>query len=115
MYKIAIIGDRDSIYGFATLGIETFPVAGKEEGERTLKTLAATDYAIIYITEQLHDQIADEVARYSDQRLPAIIPIPGVSGNSGQGLANVSKLSSATIIFLYSYLLVSIILPLRLR
>lgn len=92
MYKIAIIGDRDSIYGFATLGIETFPVADREEGERTLKVLAATDYAIIYITESLHKEIADEVEKYSEMRLPAIIPIPGVSGNTGEGLANVSRL-----------------------
>ena len=26
MYKIAVIGDWDSIYGFATLGMDTFPV-----------------------------------------------------------------------------------------
>lgn len=92
MYKIAIIGDRDSIYGFATLGIETFPVAGAEEGERVLRTLAATDYAIIYITEALAQEVAGEIEKYKDQRLPAIIPIPGISGNTGTGLANVSRL-----------------------
>ena len=92
MYKIAILGDRDSIYGFATLGIETFPVADAEEGERTLKTLAAKDYAIIYITESLQAEIASEVEKYSEQRLPAIIPIPGVSGNTGEGMANVQRL-----------------------
>ena len=47
MSKIAVLGDRDSIYGFATLGLDTFPVANAEEGERTLKELAATDYAVI--------------------------------------------------------------------
>ena len=92
MYKIAILGDRDSIYGFATLGIETFPVADAEEGERTLKTLAAKDYEIIYITESLQAEIASEVEKYSEQRLPAIIPIPGVSGNTGEGMANVQRL-----------------------
>ncbi|MBR3242938.1 MAG: V-type ATP synthase subunit F, partial [Parasporobacterium sp.] len=31
MYKIAVLGDRDSIYGFATLGLETFPVSNADE------------------------------------------------------------------------------------
>lgn len=92
MYKIAVIGDRDSIYGFATLGLETFPVLNAGEGARELKRLAADDYAIIYITEQLQSQIMDTVSQYNDMRLPVIIPIPGVSGNTGQGLANISKL-----------------------
>ena len=26
MYKIAVMGDRDSIYGFAALGLDTYPV-----------------------------------------------------------------------------------------
>ena len=26
MYRAAVIGDRDSIYGFAALGLEVFPV-----------------------------------------------------------------------------------------
>ncbi|MBO1695080.1 V-type ATP synthase subunit F, partial [Bacteroides uniformis] len=26
MYKIAVVGDYDSIYGFATLGLDIFPV-----------------------------------------------------------------------------------------
>lgn len=92
MYKIAILGDRDSIYGFATLGIDTFPVNSTEEGERTLKTLAATDYAIIYITEDLHSKISSEVEKFKEQRLPAIIPIPGIADNTGQGMADVQKL-----------------------
>lgn len=92
MYKIAILGDRDSIYGFATLGLETFPVDNAESGERTLKTLAAKDYAIIYITEDLMARISDEVAKYNDQRLPAIIPIPGVNGRGGTAMENLQKL-----------------------
>ena len=89
MYKIAVLGDRDSIYGFATLGLETFPVTDAEEGADTLKRLALTDYAVIYITESLKAEIEDEIGKYKDQILPAIIPIPGVSGNTGQGMLDV--------------------------
>ena len=40
MYKIAVMGDYDSIYGFAALGLDTFPVTSTEAGER-LNQLAA--------------------------------------------------------------------------
>ena len=92
MYKIAVVGDRDSIYGFATLGLDTFPVRSSEEGARKLDELAHTDYAIIYITEALQGKIGDTIEKYREQRLPAIIPIPGVSGNTGQGIRNVKHL-----------------------
>ncbi len=92
MYKIAVLGDRDSIYGFATLGLETFPVSGAEEGEEILKKLTEGGYAVIYITENLHEQLEHEIAKHSEERLPAIIPIPGVYGNTGKGMANVKKL-----------------------
>ena len=92
MYKIAVIGDRDSIYGFATLGLEVFPTEDEEEGARLLSQLAHTDYAIIYITESLMSRISDTVEHYRQQKLPAIIPIPGVNGNTGQGIANVKRM-----------------------
>ncbi len=92
MYKIAVLGDRDSIYGFAALGLETFPVANAEEGEKVLKELVAGEYAVVYITEAMQAQLTHEIEKVKLQRLPAIIPIPGVSGNTGSGIANVKKM-----------------------
>lgn len=91
MYKIAVMGDKDSIYGFATLGMETFPVSEAAEAAHTLRDLAEKEYAIVYITEALADQIANEIDRYREQMLPAIILIPGVSGNTGLGIRAVKK------------------------
>ena len=47
MYKIAVLGEYASIYGFAALGLDTFPVDTPEEGEKILKNLASGDYAVI--------------------------------------------------------------------
>lgn len=91
MYKVAVIGDRDSIYGFAALGLDTYPVKEKEEAAKTLKTLANGQYAVIYITESLQEQLEHEIDQYNTEYLPAIIPIPGVSGNTGKGMRNVKK------------------------
>jgi V/A-type H+-transporting ATPase subunit F len=91
MYKIAVIGDYDSIYGFATLGLDTFPVTDAAHGATLLKRLAGEDYAVVYITESLATELDDEILKYREAMKPAIIPIPGVSGNSGYGVDRVKK------------------------
>lgn len=91
MYKIAVMGDRDSIYGFAALGLEPFPFTDPAAAGKKLRELAEGDYAVIYITEALAAQLEHEIDRYREEELPAIILIPGVSGNTGNGLLAVRK------------------------
>ena len=61
MYRAAVIGDRDSIYGFAALGLEVFPVTDSEMGSKTLRRLAEGEYAVIYITEALAAELEHEL------------------------------------------------------
>ena len=75
MYKIAVIGDYDSIYG--------------KEAEEKLDSLAGNGYGIIYITEALAAECKQIIEKYQEQVLPAIIRIPGVSGNTGMGVQGV--------------------------
>ena len=91
MYKVAVIGDRDSIYGFAALGLDTYPVTDPEQAGRQLRQLAEGEYVVIYITEALAAQLERELDHYREAPLPAIIPIPGVSGNTGMGIKMVKK------------------------
>lgn len=90
MYKIAVIGDKDSIYGFASLGLGIFPCDDAQEASKTLKELAKSGYGVIYVTEELFENLGDEVEHFRDMPLPAVIPIPGVKGNTGVGMRNVS-------------------------
>ena len=62
-----------------------------EEGRETLHRLARESYAIVYLTEQLAQGLAPEIARYKDDLTPAIILIPGKSGSLGIGMDNVKK------------------------
>ena len=91
MYKIAAMGDKNSIYGFASLGITIFPVEESTQAVKTLRNLAETGYGVIFITENIASQIKNEINRYNDEPLPAIIPIPGVYGNNGMGMEQVSS------------------------
>ena len=88
MYKVAVVGDYDSIYGFAALGLETFPVSDVKETEVFLE-LASGSYAVIYITEAAAAGIEAAIDRYREQPLPSVILIPGISGNTGKGVESV--------------------------
>ena len=91
MYKIAVMGDRDSIYGFAAVGLEPFPITDTEKVAEKLKELVEGNYAVIYITEELADRLEREITYYSERKLPAIIQIPGVFGNTGKGIKAVKQ------------------------
>ena len=93
MSKIAVMGDWDSIYGFAALGLECFRV---EEGEaddarKLLRRLSEQDYAVVYMTESLAALLSQEIERYRTQPSPAVILIPGLSGNTGEGQTAVRR------------------------
>jgi V/A-type H+-transporting ATPase subunit F len=89
MYKVAVMGDYDSIYGFGALGLDIFPVDDALEATKILHRLAGGNYAIVYITESLADKINEEIKKYSEQISPAIILIPGVQKNTGAGVQRV--------------------------
>ncbi len=89
MHKIAVMGDRDSIYGFAALGMEPFPITDPTEAAKQLHRMAESNYAVIYMTEALGSQLQKELDRYREEELPAIILIPGTSGNTGVGMEQV--------------------------
>lgn len=91
MYKIAVLGDWDSIFGFGALGLDTFPVSDKEEAAKKLHELADGEYAVIFVTEALAKEIDSDIVRYASEELPAIILIPGASGNTGEGLSAMKR------------------------
>lgn len=90
MYKVGVIGDRDSIYGFAGIGLQVFPVDDEISAAKILRSIA-DDFAVIFITEKLAQELQTEIAKYNERTIPAIIPIPGITGNTGIGMRSVSK------------------------
>lgn len=94
MYKIAAMGDKDSIYGYASLGLHIFPFeddCDPTEASRTLRRLSENGYAVVFITEKLASKVENEINKYSERPLPAIVLIPGARGNTGLGMKNVSR------------------------
>ena len=97
MYKIGVIGDKDSILGFLALGIDIFPAYDGYEISRTIHKLAEEGYAIIYITETASVAAQEAIKRYKDAQLPAIIVIPGIGGSLGLGMNEIRESSKRAI------------------
>ena len=91
MYRIAVIGDKDSVYGFAALGLDVVYVGENDDPHKAFKKLCESGYGIIYITEALAEILDEEIRKTNDNPIPAVILIPGISGNTGKGIANVKK------------------------
>lgn len=92
LYKIAVIGERESVLGFRALGLEVHP-ADESSAREIFLRLSRRDenYAIIYITEDLVPLLGQEIAALTDELTPAVIPIPSRNGSSGLGMAALSS------------------------
>lgn len=88
-YRIAVLGDKDSILGFRALGLDTYPVDNGEQARVTLHRIARENYAVIYLTETLAVELEADIARYKDDLTPAVILIPGKEGSLGIGMNNI--------------------------
>ena len=90
-YRIAAIGDWESVMGFRALGLDAYPAATPEEAREIIHKLAKEDCAVIYLTEQLAAKMEDVIARYKDALRPAIILIPGKEGSLGIGKRSIQS------------------------
>ena len=89
MYKLAVIGARETVMGFKALGLDVYPVESTEEARIRLKALAEPEagYAVIYIEETVAQYMAADIQKYTDRPTPAVILIPGRDGSLGLGLS----------------------------
>lgn len=91
MYRVGVIGDKDSVMGFVALGLDVYEAESSARAAELLRQLAGQQYAVIYVTEQAAQGILDVIDEYKDAELPAIILIPGIQGSLGIGMAGVKK------------------------
>ncbi|MBR5881664.1 MAG: V-type ATP synthase subunit F, partial [Clostridia bacterium] len=76
MYKIGIIGERDSVIGYMALGFAVHEAEDADTAKVLLHTLAKDgEYAIIFIVENFAIALEEDIAKYKDVPTPAIICI----------------------------------------
>lgn len=91
MYKVAVVGDRDSILAFKAIGIDIFPAYEEEESRRIIDTLAKDNYGVIFVTEQVAKLIPATIERYNRILTPAVILIPNNQGTLNIGMQKINE------------------------
>lgn len=91
MYKkIGVVGDKDSVLAFKAIGIDVFPVSESSEARKIIDRLARSNYAVIFVTEEVSRDIYETIERYNREVLPAIILIPSNKGSLNIGMQRIS-------------------------
>lgn len=92
MYKVAVIGKSSDVLGFMALGFSVSSVTDTASARTALHKLARSgEYAVIFITEDLAAELAEEIAKYADARLPAIVAIPSAGSDTGYGMKAITE------------------------
>ena len=84
MVKIAVLGDTESIKGFAAVGLDIYPCDNDTESAAEFKKIVNADYGVIFVTERLVPFLQKEIEKVNRQLSPSVVPI---SGNNGSGVA----------------------------
>lgn len=102
--EIALIGDRDTVYGFRLAGIrKTFLMEETSRDIReTLKGLFSDNIGIILLTEKVADEIGnilEEANRFRKGIMPIILEIPDGSGPLPEKIDPMRELIKRTVGF----------------
>ncbi len=101
--KIAVIGDKDSVLAFKSVGVEVFDATTAEQTQSLIKKLSQSNYAVLFVAENLAEQIPDVLQKAKTQTFPAVVPIPTTAVSSGFGMqgikSDVEKAIGVDIIF----------------
>jgi len=97
--SVAIVGLQAEISPFSALGLVSFPVTSVEECRETLFLIkkkqrdGGAEFGIVFVTEQfLRDISREDYEKLSAGALPAIIPLPSESGNTGFGNEKIRRI-----------------------
>ena len=101
--KIAVIGDKDSVLAFKSVGVEVFDASTADEARALVRKLSQGTYAVVFIAENLAEQIPETLQKAKTTPYPAIVPIPTTTESSGFGMqgikSDVEKAIGVDIIF----------------
>ena len=89
--KMAVVGDKNSIFAFKAIGVEVFGADTEAEAKERIKYLAKENYKVIFITEDLAEKTEDFLDRYRVQPYPAIIPIPRGGESTGYAMTSLRR------------------------
>lgn len=91
MHKVCVIGDKDSVLAFQALGVRVLTPIGASDVRNAVDGAVRDGYGVIFITEQLAQEIPETIDRYKTTPIPALILIPSNSGTLGIGMEDINR------------------------
>ena len=93
-YRMAAVGEADSIIGFLALGVEIHPVTSTGEAAAILEKLVNPEkkYGIIFITETVAEEIMDRITALGERAFPTVLLIPSNQGGKGYALERIRSI-----------------------
>lgn len=89
MYKIGVVGEKDAVIAFLSLGMTVSSVDNVNEAIQAVDSMARQGYGLIFLTETFAKDMEETLLRYQNQMIPAVILIPGTQGSLGIGLEKI--------------------------
>lgn len=88
---MAAIGEYEMVLPFQAVGVRPVILDPEKRGdfEQILEKLARENYAVIFIQEDLFIDFTDKVEEIIDAYPTSVLPLPGVMGSTGAGLASI--------------------------
>lgn len=91
MYNVGVIGDRDSVLCFQSVGFDVRPVIDKKQAVAELNSLSKNGCAVIFVTDEYYKSAETEIAAFSTSYTTAVIPIPGKNSRDDIGMKKIKQ------------------------
>ncbi len=90
--KIAFIGDADSVLGFRALGVETVVPENADSAREQFARLVKEKISIIMITENMMDDLQEQIEETVHMAIPSVVVLPGITGTQKRGETTIREL-----------------------
>ena len=80
MNNIGVIGSKDLVFAFSSLGFAGFEVENRENGLKALSN--SLNLKMIFVEEKIADELKEEINSLKKEG-KVFIEIPGISGSTG--------------------------------
>lgn len=92
MADILVVGKKDSVLGFKTVGLDTVFWESKETSLPVVEEYIENGTKIVFVTENVFEVLQNYVEGFFGKLYPIFIPIPDVEGSKGIGYENIRNL-----------------------
>lgn len=80
--KMAIVGSGDKITVFKAAGVDAYPAEDEGKAREILRRIGH-DYAVIFLTEELHKGLGAFLKRFDEEPYPVILSVPSSGTSTG--------------------------------